>query len=406
MKRILAIVFSIVGLNITLSAQFKNDNVLYRTVDPAELCKELQKNKDALILDVRSKGEHYDTSSFVNLNLGHLKGAKNIDVNTLGVRLSELQEYRDKPIFVYCSHSQRSRRASKMLADSGFTKVYNVNGGLSAFHYKSLKDEGCLNSLYETANAYKIISFNQLCSRVKAGNPFILDVRPDSAFRHIAMDAKANALGTIKGTVNIPYASLKDRLTELPAKNAEIIITDLYAQDASRAAVLLKNNGYENVSLLIEGVDRILNMDAKDLDCKDQLYVSPVSYRTFNATEFARYAKKRDDLLLLDVRTADEFANKHKDAFRNIGNMDGAVNIPADELEKRLSEIQKDRHIVVYGFGGGPEVFRSANILSANGYKNVHVLAGGLFGVRWSAGNVKGQGHLKDLVVNVPEINQ
>jgi hypothetical protein len=83
---------------------------------------------------------------------------------------------------------------------------------------------------------------------------------------------------------------LKDRLSELPPKNSEIIIADLYGQDASRAAVLLKNNGFENVSLLIEGVDRILTMDSKDLNCKEQVYVSNAPFKTLNATEFGRYA--------------------------------------------------------------------------------------------------------------------
>jgi rhodanese-related sulfurtransferase len=141
MKRAVIFLFLIAGCVKNLDAQFKNDNVLYKTVDPADLCKEFKKNKNALILDVRSKGEHYDTSSFTNLNLGHLKGAINIDINTLGSRLSEIQAYKDQPIFIYCSHSQRSRRASKMLADSGFNKVYNINGGLSAIHYRSLKKD-------------------------------------------------------------------------------------------------------------------------------------------------------------------------------------------------------------------------------------------------------------------------
>ena len=43
--------------------------------------------------------------------------------------------------------------------------------------------------------------------------------------------------------------------------------------------------------------------------------------------------------VLLDVRTAEEYAEKH---------VDGAVNIPVNELEKRLGELPRDRQIVVY----------------------------------------------------------
>src|SRR5258705_13962998 len=103
-------------LLITMSAksQFKNDNVLYKTVDPTDLCATLEKNKGYLLLDVRSPGEHFDTSTFSALNIGHLKGAINISINELDKRLAELQAYKDQPVFVYCSHSQRSRRASKL----------------------------------------------------------------------------------------------------------------------------------------------------------------------------------------------------------------------------------------------------------------------------------------------------
>ena len=62
------------------------------------------------------------------MNIGRLKNAKNIDVRQFGSRLSELQDFKNRPVFVYCSHSQRSRRASKMLADSGFTRVSILMG--------------------------------------------------------------------------------------------------------------------------------------------------------------------------------------------------------------------------------------------------------------------------------------
>ncbi len=66
-------------------AQYKNDNVHFSTVDPSDLCATLDRNKGYLLLDVRSPGEHDDTSSFTALNIGHLKGAKNINVRELGI---------------------------------------------------------------------------------------------------------------------------------------------------------------------------------------------------------------------------------------------------------------------------------------------------------------------------------
>ena len=120
-------------------AQYKNDNVAYKTVFPQELCKELQKYPDRLLLDVRSSGEYEDTSTSVRYNLGHLKNAKNIDVQELGKRISEISAYKNKPVFVYCSHSQRSPQASHLLTENGFNKVFNMAGGLSVLEDSSCK---------------------------------------------------------------------------------------------------------------------------------------------------------------------------------------------------------------------------------------------------------------------------
>src|SRR4051812_23469058 len=118
----------------SITAQYKNDNVVYKTVFPQDLCKAMEENPGYLLLDVRSPGEFSDTSSAIGSNLGHINGAINIDIRQIQKRINEISAYKDKPVFVYCSHSQRSRRVSKMLADSGFTKVNNINGGMTAIY--------------------------------------------------------------------------------------------------------------------------------------------------------------------------------------------------------------------------------------------------------------------------------
>lgn len=63
----------------------------------------------ALLLDVRSEME---------FGSGALPGAKNIPVQSLGARLSELEKSR--PVVVYCASGMRSARAKSLLASSGF----------------------------------------------------------------------------------------------------------------------------------------------------------------------------------------------------------------------------------------------------------------------------------------------
>ena len=273
---------SILFVSISLFAtaqEFKYDKVLFKTISPDDLCEALEKSKGYLLLDVRSSGEACDTSQYTGLNIGHLKGSVNINVRELGNRLSEIISYKDQPVFVYCSHSQRSRRASKMLADSGFTKVYNINGGLTSFYYTNAREKGCLQSLIETKEKYNLISAIDLCNKLVANekNIFLLDVRTDSAFRHISSDEQDNSYGYIKNSVNIAYADLERRLAEIP-KGKEIVIIDLDGSEASKAAFLLAGKGYNKVFYLIEGIDRLLSTDRKELNCMNDLYVSPVTY--------------------------------------------------------------------------------------------------------------------------------
>jgi rhodanese-related sulfurtransferase len=402
------ILFLLLGISSGINAQFKNDNVKYTTIDMADLCKALNANNGYLLLDVRTKGEFYDTSSSASYNLGRLNGAVNISVRELGSRIADISNYKDKPVFIYCSHSQRSRRAGKMLADSGFTKVFNVNGGITSIYYNSLYTSPCMRKMLESFNQYSLISAIDLCGRMIGSKaPFLLDVRPDSAFRHISRDAKENAYGAFINTVNIPLADLEKRLGEIP-RDREIIITDIFGEEAAEAAVLLLKKGYINISVLIEGIDRLIQSDEKTISGKKILYKSPVAYKIFSTTEFARYYKKKDDILLLDIRSRSEFENKHADYWRNTGHLQNAVNIPADELEKSKEGLgtNKERAIVIYTFGNGPEVYAVADGLQKDGYTNISVLAGGIFNLRWTAGNVKGHAWLKDLVVDIPESNQ
>ncbi len=389
-------------------AQYKNDNVLYKTLDPANLYQTLKNTKDYVIIDVRSSGEFEDTSQFTRLNLGHLKGAKNIDVGELGQRLSEVKEYKNKPVFVVCSHSQRSRRASTMLADSGFTNVININGGMTSLHYLGEINKKYFAGLYETKNKFSFIGANELCEKLnkKPGDVFLLDVRTDSLFKHIGTQAKDNAMGSIKGSVNIPYLNLKDKLGSVP-QDKQIIVIDLYGNEAAKAATLLIDNGYKNVQVLIEGIDRWLSMNSDDASCKNSLYQPGENFAIVSAADFGKINNK-ENITMLDVRTKDEFNNVHKDSWRNIGQLKNAVNIPFSEIESSTDKIpgDKSKPLIVYSFSGGPEAFGAAKYLSANGFTNITVLYGGVFNLRWTAANIKAQAYLKDYVTNIPDINK
>ncbi len=70
-----------------------------------------------MLLDVRLPDEFAS---------GHIAGSVNIPVQVLAQRLEELP--RDRPIVIYCRSGNRSAQAARMLAEVGFTDLYDLGG--------------------------------------------------------------------------------------------------------------------------------------------------------------------------------------------------------------------------------------------------------------------------------------
>ena len=75
-----------------------------------------------VVIDVREKKEMNDCV---------LKGSINIPVNELVKKIREVVPNRNQPILVYCATGSRSIFACQILADFGYTSVYNLQGGIS-----------------------------------------------------------------------------------------------------------------------------------------------------------------------------------------------------------------------------------------------------------------------------------
>ena len=87
--------------------------------------------------------------------------------------------------------------------------------------------------------------------------------------------------------------------------------------------------------------------------------------------EVLAFAGRADAPLVLDVRSAEEFA---------AGHVPGARNVAYDEVEARLAELDPAREVVVY-CERGPRASKAAAVLSAAGFTVKH-LAGDMSGWR------------------------
>lgn len=285
-----------------------------------------------------------------------------------------------------------------MLADSGFQKVFNINGGVSNLRISGVEDD-C--KLLTSRLAYQIISPQR--AHQYQGGYFILDVRQDSAYKGIATQERKNAYGKFDGAVNIPLAALEQNLLLLP-KGKGIFIVDENGAESAAAAEMLAAKGYANLAILFNGLEGYISEVPESARTK---WKTVAPYHTINGQGLHELLTK-NAAMVIDIRTSDEFNNLAKESFRNGGIIKGAVNIPYLEIDNQLSSLpmDKDQPIVVYSFSSTPEPFEAAKKLTNLGYKNVSVLLGGLFNLRWRAANIKGQSHLKDWVVNVPPDNR
>lgn len=78
-------------------------------------------------------------------------------------------------------------------------------------------------------------------------------------------------------------------------------------------------------------------------------------------------AADRSEVCLVDVRTPEEYA---------LGTIDGAVNIPLDDLRGRLGEIDRDSDVIVF-CAVGLRGYLAQRIFLGRGYRRVRNLAGG-----------------------------
>jgi len=405
-KTLVFLLILLISLSRT-KAQYRYDNKLFRNMYWDELCRELEKQDGHLLLDVRSKGEFADTSAYTGMNIGRLKGSVNIDIRQLADSISKLEAFKDKPVYIYCSHSQRSRRASKLLSEKGFKNVININGGMTMFN--NLKTEGidCSQSIFETNVPYGLLSPMAICNLLNnSKNIFILDVRKDSAFNGISSEEHENGYGKFRQAVNIPLSVLENETDKIP-QDKTIIITDEFGNLSPKAAGILIGKGFKNVNILFDGLENWAWTDPSALPCKDQWLVRENKYHLVAGEEFNQLYSKNPDMLILDVRGDSVFNNKAKDNWRNVGQIKNAMNIPFNELSDKLGQISqyKNKLVLVYAFSSSPEAFSSAKLLTEKGFSNVSVLVGGIFDIRWKAANVKGREYLNKWVTNVPADN-
>lgn len=145
--------------------------------------------------------------------------------------------------------------------------------------------------------------------------------------------------------------------------------------------------GYDGVDKRIDVLATAMNagMTVYDLTELDHAYAPPYSsakdpvnlagyvaenvlkglVKVISVEEFL--SLDRESIFILDVRTKDEY---------DLGHIEGAVNIPVDEIRQNLDKIPRDKKIIVY-CGVGLRAYVACRVLYQNGFNEVYNLSGG-----------------------------
>ncbi|GAA3514935.1 rhodanese-like domain-containing protein [Aquimarina addita] len=118
----LFIVFSL----LLSSCKEHKDSSSVELITVEEMDSLLQMEKVQLV-DVRTSKEYAE---------GHIEGAINIDFRDKNFENLISTVDKSKPVAVYCGRGGRSAKCSSFMEKAGFTKIYDLDGGITEWKFK------------------------------------------------------------------------------------------------------------------------------------------------------------------------------------------------------------------------------------------------------------------------------
>lgn len=112
-----------------------NKKEKFKNIEPKEafsIFEESENNSDNVILDVRTPEEYSE---------GHVANSKLINVQSANFEDEISKLDKNKTYFVYCKSGVRSNKASNIMSNLGFEKIYNIIGGFEGWKMNNLPFE-------------------------------------------------------------------------------------------------------------------------------------------------------------------------------------------------------------------------------------------------------------------------
>ncbi len=267
--------------------------------------------KDVVVIDSRPAARQYDP--------GHIPGAINIPDSKFDSMAGSLPQDKNTLLIFYCGG------VDCMLSHNSAFKAEKIGYANIRVYADGFPDWAAKGSGQSVSAAYikKLLD--------EKTNFMLIDARPKRVFDK----------GAIPGALNISDTEFDKHIDKLPADKATPLIYycgGLECVLSNKSAEKARKLGYSNVKTFVEGYPEWVKLygEAAAPSAKAAPSIETGKEKgTITPASFERIMKENpDSLLLVDVRDAKEF---------KAGAIKGAINIPINDLEKKIDTLPKDK---------------------------------------------------------------
>ena len=169
---------------------------------------------------------------------------------------------------------------------------------------------------------------------VEKGNIVLIDLRKG--------DAPVN--GRIPRSVQIHYEELEERMDDIP-RNAPVVLYSDNMEEVTDTYEDLKDEGFKTVSLVKGNYQGWVasggKVESGPIFSNEIKWVRILGKGEVSVAEFRKAVNgELPDTYVIDARTPEE--------INELGIFKNTVNIPLDEIPKRMNEIPKDKRVFVH----------------------------------------------------------
>jgi|GEM_PF-267188 len=370
----------------------------YREVTLAELMKKKKSgDKNMIIVDVRTRGEYGDSSRSKNANIGRIKGAVNIPLQELmsdSQAIHRFDSFKDKDIYLICSHSYRSRAVSNMLLRNGFTHVNNTRGGMTEWYRRYDELLPYRNELETSDIHYKDMAPAELLGQLEENKtPLLIGIQNKP--RMIWDSATVRLFKYFPLLKQAEYYAFSDSLKVLELVRKEkrpVVLFNMVNTGAAELAEWLNAKGITNSSYLVGGITLLYeySLDKIGQERTNRYFVSPTSIDFITPSIYCKYFPSNGrNMQIIDVREDSIFNKIVEGVKHSYSHLKGAANFPSYRSMEDFEKIFPDKGKSYLFFNAfGPEGIELADALSKTGYK-IKWMIGGYDRWEWFMNNME-----------------